>query len=146
MGAAGGARSGAAGVRRLLRVAAARSGDGAGAGVVRASGGEEGRSGRRGREGKWSSYSGSARLLFFPFHPFSRCLCLFSLARALARTPDRDEDERRGGHSPQTIGRLVVSLSGLLLPCLPISLHFALLCCSPRPIPFHEFRDDVEAK
>jgi hypothetical protein len=97
MGAAGRARSGAAGVRRLLRVAAARSGDGAGAGVVRASGGEEGRSGRRGREGKWSSYSGSARLLFFPFHPFSRCLCLFSRARA---GPDarsgRRREERRG--------------------------------------------------
>lgn len=96
MGAAGGARSGAAGVRRLLRVAAARSGDGAGAGVVRASGGEEGRSGRRGREGKWSSYSGVGSAVIFSLPPFlSLSVSLLSRARELARTPDRDEDERR---------------------------------------------------
>lgn len=141
MGAAGGARSGgAAGVRRLLRVAAARSGDGAGAGVVRASGGEEGRSGRRGREGKWSSYSGSARLLFFPFHPFSRCLCLFSLARALARTPDRDEDERRGEERrPQPTDHWQASSLSLwavvTLPAYLSPLCSAVLFPSSHPVP-----------
>jgi hypothetical protein len=90
MGAAGGARSGAARVRTLLRVALRRRCRRRWCG--------------RGADERWEGGAGWPEsegrevvllysVVIFPLPPFSLSL---SLARALARTPVRDEDETRG--------------------------------------------------